>query len=164
VPPEASPEASPETSPEATLEERLRDPAEYAYNQEVKSLVANELNLHTAVIPDWLDAEGQDLSDDEAPVMGMKLAPLQVTYPINSCLMPPPAVGLVGVIVTPTGQLAKAPILLDTTGYTVLDDKALELAQERAFAPLTDGGDTPTNPRAHWLPVQVQYDPGNCVP
>lgn len=158
------PEVTPEVTPKATLEERLRDPAEYAYNREVKALIADEVNLHIAVVPNWLEVEGQGLGDDEVPVMGAKQAPLQVAYPINSCLVPPPAEGLVGVIVTPAGQLAKAPILLDSTGYTVLDEKALELALERTFAPLAEGSDVPTNPRAHWLPVQVQYDPAGCVP
>lgn len=160
----APPEVFPEVSPEATLEERLRDPAEYAYNREVKALIADEVNLHITVVPNWLETEGQGLSDDEVPVMGTKQAPLQVAYLITSCLSPPPAEGLVGVIVTPSGQLAKAPLLLDSTGYTVLDDKALELAQGRTFAPVAAGGDAPTNPRAHWLPIQVQYDSAGCVP
>ena len=163
-PPEVPPEAPLEVLPEATLDNRLLDPAQYVFNQQAKSLVANEFNLHTAVVPDWLEAEGQGLSNDEVPVMGTKLAPLPVAYPISSCLVPPPAEGLVGVIVTPAGQLAKAPILIDSTGYTVLDEKALELALDRTFAPLAEGSDAPTNPRAHWLPVQVRYDPAGCTP
>ena len=164
VPPEASLDDPPEVPPEATLEDRLSDPAEYAFNQQAKSLIADEVNLHIAVVPDWLEAEGQGLGDDEVPVRGTKLAPLQVAYPINSCLSPLPAEGLVGVIVTPTGQLVKDPILLDSTGYDVLDEKALELALDSTFAPLAEGSVAPNNPRAHWLPVQVQYDPEGCTP
>jgi hypothetical protein len=78
-------------------------------------------------VPQWLEAEGQGLSDSEVPVLGSKLAPLQVVYPIGTCLVPPPAEGLVGVIVGANGQLVKEPVLLDSTGYTVLDEKALEL-------------------------------------
>lgn len=159
--PEVTLEPVPSEPPPATLDDRLRDPAQYQFNQQAKSLISDEVTFHTAVVPQWLEAEGQGLSDSEIPVLGRKLAPLQVPYPISTCLMPTPAEGLVGVIVSATGELVKAPVLLDSTGYTVLDEKALELALERSFAPQT--GALP-NPQAHWLPVQVQYDGANCSP
>ncbi|HZG37463.1 MAG TPA: hypothetical protein VEZ50_02175 [Nodosilinea sp.] len=160
-PPEVALEPVPSELPPPTLDERLRDPAQYDFNQQTKSLLANEMNFHMAVVPQWLEAEGQGLSDSEVPVLGSKLAPLQVVYPIGTCLVPPPAEGLVGVIVGANGQLVKEPVLLDSTGYTVLDEKALELALGHTFAPQT--GPLP-NPYAHWLPVQVQYDGANCTP
>lgn len=150
VPPEALP---------ATLDDRLRDPAQYQFNQQAKSLVADDFAFHTAVVPGWLETEGQGLDDSEVPVLGTKLAPIQVPYPISACLTPAPAEGLVGVIVNGAGQLVKDPVLLDSTGYTVLDEKALELALQRSFEP--QAGSLP-NPQAHWLPVQVQYDGANC--
>lgn len=150
VPPEPLP---------ATLDDRLRDPEQYQFNQQAKSLVADEFAFHTAVVPGWLEAEGQGLSDSEAPVLGTKLAPLQVAYPLSACLTPAPAEGLIGVIVNASGELAKEPVLLDSTGYTVLDEKALELALERSFEPQAS---SLPNPQAHWLPVQVQYDGANC--
>lgn len=153
VPPEPLP---------VTLDDRLRDPAQYQFNQQAKSLVANEVAFHTSVVPDWLETEGQGLGDSDKPVLGHKLAPLQVPYPIAACLTPAPAEGLVGVIVNASGQLVKEPVLLDSTGYTVLDEKALELARQRSFEPHS-GGALP-NPQAHWLPVQVQYDGANCSP
>ncbi|MEA5447932.1 hypothetical protein VB780_05085 [Leptolyngbya sp. CCNP1308] len=153
VPPEPLP---------ATLEDRLRDPAQYEFNQQAKSLVANEVAFHTSVVPTWLETEGQGLSDTEVPVLGTKLAPLQVPYPIATCLTPAPAEGLVGVIVNASGQLVKEPVLLDSTGYTVLDEKALELALQRSFEP-NPGGTLP-NPQAHWLPIQVEYSGANCRP
>ncbi|WP_156119929.1 hypothetical protein [Leptolyngbya sp. KIOST-1] len=145
----------------ATLDDRLRDPAQYQFNQQAKSLSSDDINFHVAVVPQWLETESQGLSDRDIPVLGQKLAPLQVPYPINTCLVPPPAEGLVGVIVSASGALVKAPVLLDSTGYTVLDEKALELVLQRTFAPQT--GPMP-NPQAHWLPVQVQYDGTNCTP
>lgn len=157
------PDLLPPEPPPVTLDDRLRDPAEYRFNDQAKSLIADEVTFHMAVVPTWLEEEGQGLSDDAIPVLGTKLPPLQVAYPINTCLVPPPVEGLVGVIVTSTGQLAKDPVLLDSTGYTVLDEKALDLARQQTFAPLPAGTALP-NPRADWLPVQVQYDAANCTP
>ncbi len=154
-------EPVPAELPPATLDERLRDLGQYQFNQQAKSLVADEVAFHTAVVPGWLETEGQGLGDSEMPMLGTKLAPLQVTYPLASCLTPAPAEGLVGVIVNTAGQLVKEPVLLDSTGYTVLDEKALELALQRSFDPQAGGSPLP-NPRAHWLPVQVQYDGANC--
>lgn len=154
-------EPVPVEQPPATLADRLRDPAQYAFNQQAKSLSTDDVNFHLAVVPQWLDRESQGLSDTDIPVLGRKLAPLRVPYPINTCLDPAPAEGLVGVIVSATGELVKEPVLLDSTGYTVLDEKALELALQQTFN--TQGGDLP-NPHANWLPVQVQYDGTNCTP
>ncbi|PSN77916.1 hypothetical protein C8B47_19580 [filamentous cyanobacterium CCP4] len=154
-------EPLPSEPPPLTLDDRLRDPAHYQFNQQAKSLSSDDVNFHLAVVPHWLETEGQGLSDREVPVLGQKLPPLQVPYPISTCLVPPPAEGLVGVIVSATGELVKEPVLLDSTGYTVLDEKALELVLQRTFEP--QSGALP-NPQAHWLPVQVQYNGANCTP
>lgn len=143
-----------------SLDDRLRDPAQYQFNQQAKSLVTNEVAFHTSVVPTWLETEGQGLSDTDIPVLGSKLAPLQVPYPIAACLTPAPAEGLMGVIVNASGQLVKEPVLLDSTGYTVLDEKALELALQRSFEP--NPGSALPNPQAHWLPIQVEYSGANC--
>ncbi len=150
----------PQTPEPPTLDARLGDPAEYQFNDQVKSLIADQVSLFTGALPDWLEAEGRGLSEDEAPIMGTKLAPLRVAYPLTTCLVPPPAEGLVGVIVNSAGQLVKAPVLLDSTGYSVLDDKALDMAAQRIFEP--SASPSPANPHAHWLPVQVQYDLADC--
>ena len=154
-------EPLPSAPPPLTLDDRLRDPAQYQFNQQAKSFSSDDVNFHLAVVPHWLETESQGLSDRDVPVLGQKLPPLQVPYPISTCLVPPPAEGLVGVIVSSTGELVKEPVLLDSTGYTVLDDKALELALQHTFAP--QSGALP-NPQAHWLPVQVQYNGENCTP
>jgi hypothetical protein len=156
-----APHRLPAEPPPQTLEDRLNDPAAYVFNQQAKSLLANEITFHMAVVPSWLEAESQGLGNDDVPVMGQKLPPLQVVLPVRTCLTPPPAEGLVGVIVRSDGQRLKAPQLLDSTGYTVLDEKALELVLQRTFEP--QSGPLP-NPRAHWLPIQVQYDPAACSP
>jgi hypothetical protein len=36
----------PSELPPPTLDERLRDPAQYDFNQQTKSLLANEMNFH----------------------------------------------------------------------------------------------------------------------
>ena len=158
--PDRLPDRLPTPPPPQTLDERLHDPAAYEFNQQAKGLVADEVTLLTTVISDWLEAAAQGVSDSDIPVMGTKQAPLQVTYPIATCLTPPPAAGLVGVIVSPTGQLVSA-VLLDSTGYTVLDDKALDMVRRQTFPPTT--GNLP-NPSAHWLPIEVQYDSASCTP
>jgi TonB family protein len=150
----------PTPPPPQTLDERLHDPAAYEFNQQAKGVIGTEFTLITTVISDWLEAAAQGVSDSDIPVMGTKQAPLQVTYPIAPCLTPPPAEGLVGVIVSPTGQLVSA-VLLNSTGYTVLDDKALDMARQQPFPPTT--GNLP-NPSAHWLPIEVQYDSASCTP
>lgn len=154
-------EPVPPDLPPATLSDRLRDPAQYQFNGRAKSLLSDEFSLYTTSLPTWLEQESQGLSDDEAPQLGTKLAPLQVDYPIDTCLVPPPIAGLVGVIVDPNGQLVKDPVILDSTGYTVLDERAVEIALQRSFEPQT--GPLP-NPRANWLPIQVQYDAASCTP
>ncbi|WP_216277889.1 energy transducer TonB [Phormidium tenue] len=150
VPPEPLP---------ATLDDRLRDPEQYQFNALAKSLTSNEQSFYFNELSNWLDEASQGLSSDEIPELGGKLAPIRVTYPITTCLVPPPAEGVVVVVVGPTGELVEDPELLDSTGYTVLDEKALELALQQRFEPQTDPR---PNPRAHWLPVQVQYDGANC--
>jgi hypothetical protein len=147
--------------PPPTLEERLRDPAAYAFNDEVKALIADEANFHMAVVPGWLERESQGLADADIPLLGTKLAPLQVVAPVNTCLNPLPAEGLVGVIVSPAGELLKEPELLDSTGYSVLDEKALEMALTQTFEPFGSSG---SNPYAHWVPIQVQYSAAACAP
>lgn len=155
-------EPLPPEPPPQTLDDRLRDPAAYAFNNQAKSLIADEVNFHIEVVPNWIEAEGQGIADDNLlPIIGEKLPPLMVNYPLDSCLSTPPAEGVVGVIVDTAGQRLRDPVLLDSTGYSVLDDKAIEMAFDRTFP--TQPADTPLpNPRGYWLPVQVQYDVAGC--
>lgn len=149
--------------PPQTLDERLRDPAAYAFNQRHKSLIADASNFYTGTVGVWLAAEYEGIADDDQlPLPGRKLPPLRVAYPLNTCLVPPPAEGVVGVIVNVAGQRIQEPVRLDSTGYTVLDEKALEMALEHDFPPWSE--DDLPNPRGYWLPIQVQYDGSTCQP
>jgi hypothetical protein len=155
-------EPLPSEPPPQTLDDRLHNPESYRFNQQAKSLIADEINFHIVVVSDWLEAEAAGITNDDLlPIPGEKLPPLQVAYPINRCLLPPPAVGVIGVIVDTAGQRLEDPVLLDSTGYSVLDEKAIEMAMERVF-PAQPAGSPLPNPRGYWLPVQVQYDADSC--
>ncbi|WOD39469.1 hypothetical protein [Nodosilinea sp. E11] len=156
-------EPLPPEPPPQTIDDRLLDPAAYAFNAQAKSLIANDIAFHTLVVSDWLETEGQGITDDNLlPIPGEKLPPLQVAYPLSTCLTPAPAEGVVGVIVSSTGQRLQDPVLLDSTGYTVFDQKAMEMVLNRAF-PAQPAGNPLPNPRGYWLPIQVQYDAANCT-
>jgi hypothetical protein len=157
-------EPLPPEPPPQTLDDRLRDPGAYAYNQQAKSSISDTATFYTSVVSGWLEAEGQGITDDNLlPIPGEKLAPIQVAYPLDACLVPVPAEGVVGVVVDAAGQPLKEPVLLDSTGYTVLDEKALELALQRNFP--TQPTDNPLpNPRGYWLPIQVEHDVEGCDP
>jgi outer membrane biosynthesis protein TonB len=149
----------PEPPPPTTPTERLHTLSEYQYVDRNKSLSTDTTLFTFDVVPDWIAEESQGLSEEQTPELGNKLATLSITYPLTTCLPAPPAEGLVGVIVNADGSLAKAPRLLDSTNYDVLDDYALEQATQQSFP-----SHTRQNPRAHWLPVQVLYDGANCTP
>ncbi|MBE9136279.1 hypothetical protein IQ254_03520 [Nodosilinea sp. LEGE 07088] len=156
-------EPLPPEPPPQTLDDRLRDPGAYAYNQQAKSSISDTTTFYTSVVSSWLEAEGQGITDDNRlPIPGEKLAPIQVTYPLTACLTPNPAEGVIGVVVDTAGRPLKEPVLLDSTGYTVLDDKALELVLQRNF-PAQPAGNPLPNPRGYWLPIQVQYDVEGCA-
>ncbi|TVQ14381.1 MAG: hypothetical protein EA368_01260 [Leptolyngbya sp. DLM2.Bin27] len=152
----------PPEPPPQTLDDRLRDPEAYIFNQQAKSLIADERTFYTSVVSNWLEAAAAGITNDDLlPMQGEKLPPLQVAYPLNRCLTPPPAVGVVGVIVDTAGQRLEAPVLLDSTGYSVFDDKAIEMAMRQVF-PAQPAGSPLPNPRGYWLPVQVQYNADGC--
>ncbi len=162
-------EPLPPEPPPQTLDDRLRDPAAYAFNDQAKAAAAGGVSLDLQEVSTFAEvstrleemAVEQGITDDNLiPVLGEKLAPLLVAYPLNICLVPPPAEGMVIVVATTAGQRLQDPELLYSTGYSVLDDKAMAMALERAFpAQSASGG---SNPRGYWLPVQVQYDVAGC--
>ncbi len=162
-------EPLPPEPPPQTLDDRLRDPAAYAFNEQAKAAMAEGASLDLQEVSTFAEVstrleemavEQGITNDDLIPVLGEKLAPLSVLYPLNTCLVPPPAEGMVIVVADSAGQRLQAPELLYSTGYSVLDDKAIEMVLERAF-PAQPAGSAP-NPRGYWLPVQVQYDVAGC--
>ncbi|MFE4107979.1 hypothetical protein [Almyronema epifaneia] len=83
--------------------------------------------------------------------------PLVLPYEPTKCLSPEPVLASVGVIVDPAGQLVEEPELLKSTGYDILNQKALVEAQKQSFP----AGNAV---KAYSLEVQVQYDATSCVP
>lgn len=154
--PSPTPESSPEPTP-MTLDERLQTLAEYQPNNRTKSL-ATETNefMNWYIAQTW---EGVDPAPLPAP---KELAALVVDYPLNQCLTPSPTDGQLEVIIDPDGSLARDPRVLGSTGYDVLDEKAVENTAQYNF-PANEGLDEPV-PTVYWLPVEVTYDPATCAP
>jgi outer membrane biosynthesis protein TonB len=158
--PEPSPPPPPEPFPEPTpmtLDERLQTFAEYQPNNRAKSL-ATETNefMNWYLAQTW---EGFDSAPLPAP---KELAALVVDYPLNQCLTPPPTDGQLEVIVHPDSTLAREPRVVGSTGYDVLDEKAVEASGQYEF-PTNEGLDEPV-PTVYWLPVEVTYDAATCTP
>jgi len=160
--PEPTPEPSPipEPSPEPTpmtLEDRLQTFAEYQPNNRGKSL-ATETNefMNWYLSQTWEEFDAAPLPSPKA------LAALVVEYPLNQCLTPPPTDGQLEVIINRDGALARDPRVLGSTGYDVLDEKAVENTAQYDF-PTNEGLDEPV-PTVYWLPVEVAYDGATCTP
>ena len=154
--PSPPPDPSPEPTP-LTLDERLQTLAEYQPNNRGKSL-ATETNEFM----DWYLSQPWE-GFDPAPLPAPKeLAALVVEYPLNQCLTPTPTDGQLEVIINPDGSLARDPRVLGSTGYDVLDEKAVENTAQYDF-PTNEGLDEPV-PTVHWLPVEVTYDAATCAP
>jgi hypothetical protein len=140
-----------------TLEDRLQTFAEYQPNNRGKSL-ATETNefMNWYVSQTWEEFDSAPLPSPKA------LAALVVEYPLNQCLTPSPTDGQLEVIVSPDGSLARDPRVLGSTGYDVLDEKAVENTVQYDF-PANEGLDEPV-PTVYWLPVEVAYDAATCTP
>ena len=83
-----------------------------------------------------------------------------VDYPLEQCLNLPPTDGQLEVVVNPDGSLARPARLLGSTGYDVLDEKALEETARYDF-PSEEAMDEPTL-KVYWLPVTVNYSVSTC--
>ncbi len=64
------------------------------------------------------------------------------------------------VIISAGGTLMGEPELLDSTGYDVLDEEALEAVKQYDFS--TAANPALPNPTVYWLPVEVVYDASGC--
>jgi hypothetical protein len=138
-----------------TLDERLQTFAEYQYNDQAKSVDAGtEGFVAWYTQQDWFETY---------PLPGKAITPpLQVIYPLSTCLPSPPMVGMLAVIVNTDGSLAEEPILASSTGYDVLDERALELAKAYAFP--TEENAALSQPKVRPLQVEVMYDAASCTP
>lgn len=75
---------------------------------------------------------------------------LSLEVPLMECLKAKPAnSAIVGITVDPDGNLVGDPELLGKTGYGVLDDQALTLAQAASYPGL---GET----QSYWIEIQVE--------
>ncbi len=151
-----TPEPSSEPTP-LTLEERLQTFAEYQPNHRAKSLATK-----TNEFMDWYLSQTWEEFENPPLPSPKDLAALVVEYPLDQCLTPAPTDGQLEVIVNPDGSLAREPRVLGSTGYDVLDDKAVENAGQYEF-PANEGRDEPA-PAVYWLPVEVTYDGATCTP
>ena len=149
-------EPSPEPSP-LTLDERLQTFAAYQPNNRTKSLATN-----TNEFLAWYSSQSWDGLDVQ-PLPGAKdLSALVIEYPLTQCLTPAPTEGQLEVIINPDGALIQEPRVLGSTGYDVLDEKAVEVAAQYEFPP-NEGLDEPA-PTVYWLPVEIDYDAATCTP
>jgi hypothetical protein len=104
---------------------------------------------------DWVAAlqaetDNPDLAVVEDPVE------LPVTYQGRVCLSPEPSDGLIGVWIKPDGSLGSEPVLLQSTGYPLLNQQAADAIAELAF-PEADA-DT-----LYQIAVKVSYDGEGCL-
>ncbi len=158
-PPEPSAEASADPAPPPPPESAPEDISPgLVYNNQVKTL-----RTDTQSFLEWYSSQDWGTNPDQIPLPGPKeLAPLQVSYTLSQCLVPPPAPGRLEVIVAANGALTRAPRLLATTGYDDLDGLAIEQATQQNFAEAANAA--VPNPTVYWLPVDVRYDGANCQP
>lgn len=148
-PPAPTPDSLPEPDPPTTpapppsLDERLQDFGSYMYAPEGTDFVSfgSQQNL-------WLeqlrDKGRQNLPDVGSFASPLRLNddPLEVDYPLDECLDPEPQDPSFGVMLTDAGDLLEDPFLLQSSGYSVLDDKALEEVN-LAFLPNPDNLEKP---------------------
>ena len=145
-PPEPAPKPEPEEIPPApeapenlsapaieppALEERLKDSLAYAYNP-TGTTDEEATGEYTRWFTEIL-AEYNDLLPE-------KEDPIDILYRLGECLPQAPISASVGVIVdeneeiiTITSGLVDNPHLLNSTGYSVLDEQAIEAVQNHTF-------------------------------
>lgn len=153
---EATPALVPDLVSPMTLDERLQTLAEYYPNSRAKSL-----NASTNEFLDWYLTQTWN-GLDSPPVPGPKpLSPVSVVYPLSQCLTPAPTPGQLEAIVNSDGSLVREPRVLGSTGYDVLDEKAVEAAARYEFP--TGGSEDAPNPTVYWLPVEVVYNADTCT-
>lgn len=98
----------------------------------------------TAALVEWVSANPQEFPE---PLRDLK--PI-LPVPLSTCLAQQPAENIsVVVSVTPEGDLATEPTLLGTTGYSILDKKALQIARETDYP-------TPSRAKAYSMEIKVE--------
>ncbi|HEY9877192.1 MAG TPA: hypothetical protein V6D29_01990 [Leptolyngbyaceae cyanobacterium] len=149
-PSEPPSEPLPAEPPPLTLAQRLQDPTAYAYNNRTKSA---EVGIQDFL--GWYNSLSKDVYGDPMPGSN-SIEPLRIQYPLNTCLVAPPELGRLGVVVDAVGAVISQPEILASTGYDVLDEQALAAVTHYTFP--TTGKVT-----AYGLPIEVEYDAATCV-
>ncbi len=144
LPPEDGrpPPGGPTPPPPKTLDEKLRDRVEYIFSV---IGIRGEGDVSSELWSSW-KAEGQ--------VFPEKVDPLEVPYLLDGCLDQAPRSGSLALILDADGTPLKGPKMLSSTGYPLLDEKALELVKTHTFPDRTQA-------KGYSLEVQVQY-PDDC--
>lgn len=104
---------------------------------------------------DWVAAL-QDETDNPDLAVVEEPIELPVSYRGRVCLSPEPGDGLIGVWIKADGSLGDQPVLLQSTGYPLLNQQAADAIAELAF-PAADA-DT-----LYQIAVKVSYDGEGCL-
>ncbi|NEQ55785.1 MAG: hypothetical protein F6K11_37740, partial [Leptolyngbya sp. SIO3F4] len=83
-----------------------------------------------------------------------------IVVPLQNCLDNPPGDSVSVVVqVGPDGALTQDPELLNSSGYEVLDEKALEISREADYGSYHSSGET----KAYSFAIKVDYDACNMA-
>ncbi len=85
-------------------------------------------------------------------------AELPITYYQRACLSEGPGTAQVGVIVSPVGSPRREPVLLRSSGYGIVDAKALRTVADHQFP---RGGEVKAYTVT--LPTEVDHGPSDCL-
>ena len=141
-----------------TLDERLQDIVQYSYNP---SMVKSVDTGVVADVSSRLATEYDELGIVYLPSSKF-LDPLHIAYPLDTCLPEPPNEGYLSLVVTPNGNLERPPEWISSTGYEVLDEKAI--ADLESYPLPTPTPIVPDALTGFGLTVIVDYDPNTCKP
>ncbi|NJO11207.1 MAG: hypothetical protein HC873_17935 [Leptolyngbyaceae cyanobacterium SL_1_1] len=121
----------------------------YTYSEAETSEAAAETAL-----ANWVTSVKENLEITELPL----LPPIEIaiTYPLRICLPVAPTAAKVGVLVSPNGEIASDPVLLKSTGYAGLNQKALQVTDTAEYS-------AGAAYRAYRFDVPVQYNEANCT-
>ncbi len=126
------------------LEVRLQDFAAYTYDGS-KVLKAGDMAIS---LQDWT-GEGQ--------FFPTKVDPLVIPYVLGDiCLETPPTSGVLAVILAVDGTPQRGPVIISSTGYPILDEKAQAMILAKAH-PFPDR----VHPTGYSLEIRVDY-PARC--
>ncbi len=94
-----------------------------------------------------------------SPFRELEQGLVAVMVPLQDCLEEPPGTSVSFIVeVGPDGMLTGDPEPLNSAGYEVLDEKALEIARNADYAAYHPAGET----KAYSFAIQIEYEA--CIP